>query len=138
MAGDDAGDFGCVIEAAFADAAGVQRHRDEPVGAGPGGDGFAEAAAQCGHDAELGMVFEARDQAIEWEAIRQGGVGVVECGGMLEAGAADFAAGRGEGASWALGLTVPGQVGVTSWTHGLPTGGCPAQQAMVRENVIKK
>jgi hypothetical protein len=76
------------------------------------GDGVAEDASQCGHDGEPSLVFQARDQAVERKGIYQRGMGAVEGGRVLEAGAADFAAGGGEGALRALQLTMPGQVGM--------------------------
>ena len=136
LSGDDAGDFGGVIEAAFADAGGVQRHRDQQVGARLGGDGVGKAASQCGDDGKLSVVFQARDQAIERKGIRQRGMGVVESGRMLEAGTADFTARSGEGALRTLGLAMPGQVGMAGWANGLRTRGCAAQQAMPFGQVI--
>lgn len=136
LLGDSAGDFGGVVEAAFADAGGVQRHRDQQVGARLGGDGFGQTATQYGHDGELAVIFQARDQAVEREAIRQRGVSAVESRRVLEAGAAGFAAGGGEGALRALGLAVPGQVGMAGAAHGLHAGGDTTQQAMPFGHVI--
>ena len=103
-----AGDLGCVVETAFADARGMQGHGDQAIGLGVGCGGVNQAVAEQGRDGQLAMVFEARNQAVEWKGVGERGDGAVERGRVLKAGTAGLAAWRGGGALRAVRLAVPG------------------------------
>jgi len=72
----------------------MRRHRDQAVWSWLGCDGFGEAVSQCRHDAELAVIFEARNQAVEQKAVGQRGVGIDKGRRVFEAGATGFAAKR--------------------------------------------
>ena len=136
--GDVLGDFMRLVEAAFPEPVGMQRHGDEGVGQGMAGGVRCQRVRQQGDDGEVVAVFERLYQTIQRESISVGGARAAEMRRMFEAVAANCAIQGGQRAHRTTRLRMVGQVSGTVRTELGPTAECAAEQAILRQQGVHK
>lgn len=96
-----------------------------------------QAFGERWRDGELAMVFQARDQSVEWKGIGQCGKRTVKRGGMFETGTAGLSRRHGRGALRTLRFRVPGQIVQAGGTDLSGARRASAQKAVSRDKLIK-
>jgi len=95
----DLGDFVCLIEAALAQPRRMQGHGEQAIRAWLRVDGTRQERAEQARERELMPVLQGLNQFIYRESVIERGMGAIERGRVLQAGAAYLAIAAGCGAT---------------------------------------
>lgn len=101
-------------------------------------DPFCQDASKEGNQGELVAVFQFLNQDIERKFVAQGSNCPLKGRRCFQTVSADLSIACRQGAARAERGVKPGQTCVASWTEGYIASGCATQQALTRQQVLRK